>query len=408
MFSNKKALGLGRVFIFIVAAITFALIMIFGYKAVTDFLQKGEQVQFYQFKTDLENSVQRIYTEYGSVRVEQFQIPRRYEQICLVDLDAPFNSALCQYDQVACAVWKQSLGYSTIDENVFLKPTAPVKIKTAKISLKQDFFCVPIIDGTFSLTMEGRGTAAELYSDLSEEGETIKTTPEVPFTTEIIPPTPTFKEPTECHPERLNFLGYGQLRWQDAGNDLTVVAPHGGYDRNTEDIVREMVKEYPMNYVLAIGFRNPDGINVNRPTEAKSDEISSERATKVYEVFRDCVDQYPQRIYLEVHGYTEDSDTRGIQIATVNVDNHLAAFIENTLTQNLPSGTADQEILIEPLDRIHWTAGWNKRIGMLSHCDNICIHIELPRKFREDTEVEETAVILAALMEELDHYTLKP
>ena len=157
MISGTKAMGIGQVFIFIVAAITFALIMIFGYKAVTDFIQKGEQVQFYQFKTDLENSIKRIYTEYGSIRVEQFQTPGHYEQICLVDLDALFNPELCQYDPVACAVWEQSSGYDTVDENVFLKPTAPVKIKVSKISLKQDFFCLEIVDGIFTLTLEGRG-----------------------------------------------------------------------------------------------------------------------------------------------------------------------------------------------------------------------------------------------------------
>ncbi len=157
MVYNKKAMGIGQVFIFIVAAITFALIMIFGYKAVTDFMQQGEQVQFYQFKTDLENSIKRIYTEYGSVRVERFQTPGHYEQICFVDLDASFNPELCQYDQIACAVWEQSSGYDTVDENVFLKPAAPVKIKVSKIKLGGDFRCLEIIDGIFTIRLEGRG-----------------------------------------------------------------------------------------------------------------------------------------------------------------------------------------------------------------------------------------------------------
>ena len=47
---NKKAMGVGQVFVFIIAALSFALIMIFGYKAIGDFLPQGEKVQFYQFK----------------------------------------------------------------------------------------------------------------------------------------------------------------------------------------------------------------------------------------------------------------------------------------------------------------------------------------------------------------------
>ena len=74
MIIGKKAMGVGQVFIFIVAAITFALIMIFGYKAISGFVSTGEDVAFVQFKTDLENSVRKIYTEYGAVRIESFSV----------------------------------------------------------------------------------------------------------------------------------------------------------------------------------------------------------------------------------------------------------------------------------------------------------------------------------------------
>ena len=65
---SKKAMGVGEVFVYIIAALTFALIMIFGYKAINQFLEKGQQVEFVQFKTELESSVKNIYSEYGSVR----------------------------------------------------------------------------------------------------------------------------------------------------------------------------------------------------------------------------------------------------------------------------------------------------------------------------------------------------
>ena len=148
---------MGQVFVFIIAALSFALIMIFGYKAIADFLQQGENVQFYQFKTDVETAVQRIYTEYGSVRVEQFHTPGDYEQICFVDLNAPYNEELCQFDQVACDVWQDSAGYESADENVFLKPSAPVKIKVYSINMEHDFLCLPVRQGQFSIILEGRG-----------------------------------------------------------------------------------------------------------------------------------------------------------------------------------------------------------------------------------------------------------
>jgi hypothetical protein len=162
---NKKGIGVGQVFIFIIAALTFALILIFGYRAITGFLKSGEDVAFVQFKTGLESSVKKIYTEFGSVRVEQYTTPLDYSQICFVDMDAPYDSNLCAFDQAACTVWESAMdsgnGYDGADENVFLTPPAPVKIKVYKISVEEqngkNFLCIPIKQGTFSIVMEGRG-----------------------------------------------------------------------------------------------------------------------------------------------------------------------------------------------------------------------------------------------------------
>ena len=57
--SGKKGLGAGQVFVYIVAALTFALIMIFGYKIINDLIHTGEDVQFLQFKTSLETSIKK-------------------------------------------------------------------------------------------------------------------------------------------------------------------------------------------------------------------------------------------------------------------------------------------------------------------------------------------------------------
>ena len=178
---NKRALGVGEIFVFMLAAVTFIVIMIFGYQAIQDFMNKGEKVQFYQFKTDLETSVQKIYTEYGAVRTVKFQTPARYTQICLVNMDAPADPRLCQYDQIACDVWSEAeqapkavfadgsseTGYDKVEQNVFLQPAGEVNIKVAKIGfnpeLGQNFFCFPIHNGIFTLTLTGKGDHTEIY-----------------------------------------------------------------------------------------------------------------------------------------------------------------------------------------------------------------------------------------------------
>ena len=155
---NTKAMGVGQVFIFIIAAITFSLIMIFGYKAVTGFTKQGEKVQFFQFKTEVENSIKEIYTEYGAVRIKEFRTPSPTSQICFVDFDASYNDELCTYDVVACTLWETTSGFHNVDQNIFLSPPADVKIKRgAKIKMEQGFLCLPVREGSFKIVMEGRG-----------------------------------------------------------------------------------------------------------------------------------------------------------------------------------------------------------------------------------------------------------
>lgn len=183
---NKKGIGVGQVFLFIIAAITFALILIFGYKTINGFLVSGEKVQFVQFKSDLQTSIKSIYTEFGAVRLEQFHLPPTFDQICFVDVDGDpttaLNQELQQLDPIAYNVWQEADGrakaaraagldvtnYEYADQNVFFQPLSPVQIKVHKMSIQhtsdsqKDYLCPPVVNGVFSLRLEGKGDKTEL------------------------------------------------------------------------------------------------------------------------------------------------------------------------------------------------------------------------------------------------------
>lgn len=179
MTSNRRGMIVSMVFVYILVGITFALVLIFGYRAISGFLQSSEEVAFVQFKTDLENSIKRLSTEYGSIRIEEYTTPLGYEEICFVDLEYDKISqeldSLCARDQYACAVWKDaaeaqqaaggdlSVGYKNVDENVFLQPLGPVKIKVSPISFAdKGFHCENIVQGTFKLRLEGLGDSTKI------------------------------------------------------------------------------------------------------------------------------------------------------------------------------------------------------------------------------------------------------
>ena len=163
---GKKGLGISQVFMFIVAALTFSVIMIFGFKAITGFLSDAQKVEFVQFKVDLETAIKNIYTDYGAVRREQFNPPATFTRICFIDLDySPTKleiDELCTFDPIACTVWENSEGYDSGEENVFLTPPAEVRIKVNRVSANGGYLCENIQNGVFSLILEGKGDRTEI------------------------------------------------------------------------------------------------------------------------------------------------------------------------------------------------------------------------------------------------------
>ncbi len=162
---NSKGVGVSQVFIYIIAAITFAVIMIFGYNAITDFIEKGEQVQFIEFSNKLQSDIVRLYSEYGSVREFSYTPPTKHTQICFVNLDyTELNKEdeiqrLCQKDPVACEVWLTADSSADADQNVFLVPPGFAKIKVSAIETEEGtgFFCEDVVEGSFTIRLEGLG-----------------------------------------------------------------------------------------------------------------------------------------------------------------------------------------------------------------------------------------------------------
>ena len=180
---DRKGVAIAQVFVFIVAAITFAFITIFGYQAISDFISSGEEVAFIQFKNDLEGSVKKIYTEYGAVRVETYRLPIGYERICFVNFDflggmdglreiSPYaydlyDTALEDRDRVD----DDKTLYELTQQNVFLMPPSQHKIKTIPITIMDyssgnqiGYLCEEINKGRFSIVLQGKGSHTEIAS----------------------------------------------------------------------------------------------------------------------------------------------------------------------------------------------------------------------------------------------------
>ncbi len=176
---RKKSKGvlMGQVFIYITAVIIFAVILIFGYQAIAGFLEKGEKVAYLTFKTDLENAIKNVYSDYGTVVIYNernvLSIPGQYKEICFVDLgkNVPVNSDFCKNNPIICNAWvtaKDNGGWAAGDQNVFLEPMGLSPIKVYQITLDtvdddledftdQGYLCILVVQGRLHMRLEGMG-----------------------------------------------------------------------------------------------------------------------------------------------------------------------------------------------------------------------------------------------------------
>ncbi|MBW2986520.1 hypothetical protein KY333_04075 [Candidatus Woesearchaeota archaeon] len=153
---NKKAQMVGQIFVFVVAAIIFILILTYGYRAISSFLDRSEQVALIDFKSDLESSTEVIKRDYGSVRKLNLRVPDKYQELCIVDVN--------NCDGLEAS---RPLLYSAClagSENVFLVPKQemPIFLKDITIKDSRGFVCVPIAGGNTVLRLEGLGKSTQI------------------------------------------------------------------------------------------------------------------------------------------------------------------------------------------------------------------------------------------------------
>ena len=203
---------------------------------------------------------------------------------------------------------------------------------------------------------------------------------------------------------------------------LVIGAPHGTSDIATDRMGQDLARRTGWSAVIARGFsgRGPGGprLHVNRPTESApgasaASEIESGDARQVYEAYAAHVAaaaQGPLRLYVEVHGNAHEESAARIEIATVGVDRdaawRLRTLLELIRDTHLDGSAARDaggerlrlEVLVEPLDRIHYTASAAKARGLLRTVP-CALHIELPRAARTTHREVYTAVLADFLVQ---------
>ena len=161
--NKKKAQIIGQAFIFILAAILFSLILLYGYKAISRIGETQSEVELVEFRDSLSTSVNQIRQDYGSVKKYPLNIPNDYKEICFVDLK--FLTGVDGINKLNAIRDERPLIAdiieSGLDQSVFTKPVAKTPFKIGDLDLGDDgILCVENKGGTINLRLEGLGDKA--------------------------------------------------------------------------------------------------------------------------------------------------------------------------------------------------------------------------------------------------------
>jgi len=152
----SRAQMIGQVFVLIIAALVFILILWYGYSAVSNFLKSSEQVALVDFKSSLDAGVSQIKSDYGSVRRLSLRVPKRFNMLCIVSSDSfadvgDFKSSF----PVLFEAWQ------TGSENIFLVPKQESPVFVPDVVVPGGYFCVPV-SGVVDLRLTGLGDKTEV------------------------------------------------------------------------------------------------------------------------------------------------------------------------------------------------------------------------------------------------------
>ena len=155
----KRAQMVSEVFIYIVSAAVFLMILIFGYRAVLGILASQDTTILVDFKTQLQGSIEKMKIRKGSVDIQTFSLPTKYTRVCLLQSATDEQTTLSNQLQTDYPQYYSA--WKTGTENIFLSPKQELPLYLPNIEIDNGYFCKDI-DGKFTLRIEGLGKTVRI------------------------------------------------------------------------------------------------------------------------------------------------------------------------------------------------------------------------------------------------------
>ncbi len=153
---NKKTQISQQMFVFLIAIFVFAMILIYGYKAIADLRQRAQQTELLIFEKQIKSDVQSLYGTFDEKKKE-YTVPAK--KVCFFDNEYEdkssaniCNEAYSEYDPILCDMWM-----SGDEKNVFVDHPLARRFSLENINMSKGYLCAPIERKKLPLTLEGTG-----------------------------------------------------------------------------------------------------------------------------------------------------------------------------------------------------------------------------------------------------------
>ena len=164
-YETKKSQLYSQIFIYILAIVLISFILVYGYNAIHNFIERGEQIECLKFKNDLSNAIENILGDYGSVQIKEFSLCKGYSKICFVESFGSFDKNNPKFRYLNDDNTPSTDDTLIIDSissgsgrNVFLiDNTAKDSYNIGRISVDDDVLCIKAVNNNINLRLEGKG-----------------------------------------------------------------------------------------------------------------------------------------------------------------------------------------------------------------------------------------------------------
>ncbi len=164
---RNKAQISSQIFVYILAAVIIAVILLVGYKAISTILGFTSKVPIDDFKIDFESEVHKITRSYGSIKKFEFTLPEKFDTICFIDSMNENNEF--EISANIGNAFIEDIVSDNVQKNVFLLKEDIIEesFYVENMDVSEDYLCVEN-QGLMKIWFEGAGKKACLKKEQEE------------------------------------------------------------------------------------------------------------------------------------------------------------------------------------------------------------------------------------------------